>query len=61
MSVEQNLPFQKVQHRVDTVDSQPSNEQGAILVLVTGALMVGEENAREICSSGGIGLTTHAD
>jgi len=38
------LPFQKVQHRVDTVDSQPSNEQGAILVLVTGALMVGEES-----------------
>ncbi|KEF55350.1 nuclear transport factor 2, partial [Exophiala aquamarina CBS 119918] len=38
-----NLPFQKVQHRVDTVDSQPSNEQGAILVLVTGALMVDDQ------------------
>jgi len=36
----QNLPFQKVQHRVDTVDAQPSNETGGILVLVTGALMV---------------------
>jgi hypothetical protein len=39
----QSLPFQKVQHRVDTIDAQPSNEQGAILVLVTGALMVGRK------------------
>ncbi|KAK5060035.1 Nuclear transport factor 2 [Exophiala bonariae] len=38
-----NLPFQKVQHRVDTVDAQPANEQGAILVLVTGALMVDDQ------------------
>jgi hypothetical protein len=36
----QNLPFQKVQHRVDTKDAQPLNQQGGILVLVTGALMV---------------------
>lgn len=36
----QNLPFQKVQHRVDTTDAQPSNETGGILVMVTGALMV---------------------
>ena len=36
----QNLPFQKVQHRVDTKDAQPSNETGGISVLVTGALMV---------------------
>ncbi|KAJ9602875.1 Nuclear transport factor 2 [Cladophialophora chaetospira] len=36
----QNLPFQKVQHRIDTVDSQPFNEQGGILVMVTGALLV---------------------
>lgn len=42
----QNLPFQKVQHRVDTVDSQPSNETGGILVLVTGALMVSHLRGR---------------
>ncbi|OCK82211.1 putative nuclear transport factor NTF-2 [Lepidopterella palustris CBS 459.81] len=36
----QSLPFQKVAHRVDTLDSQPSSETGAILVLVTGALLV---------------------
>ncbi|KAF2191104.1 nuclear transport factor 2 [Zopfia rhizophila CBS 207.26] len=35
----QNLPFQQVQHRSDTIDAQPSAEDG-ILVLVTGALMV---------------------
>ncbi|KIX08284.1 uncharacterized protein Z518_02940 [Rhinocladiella mackenziei CBS 650.93] len=38
-----NLPFQKVQHRVDTTDAQPSNETGGILVLVTGALMVDDQ------------------
>ncbi|KAK5224601.1 Nuclear transport factor 2 [Exophiala xenobiotica] len=38
-----NLPFNKVQHRVDTTDAQPSNEQGGILVLVTGALMVDDQ------------------
>jgi hypothetical protein len=37
----QGLPFQKVQHQVATLDAQPSNEQGGILVLVTGALLVG--------------------
>ncbi|KAL2796880.1 hypothetical protein BJX66DRAFT_323743 [Aspergillus keveii] len=37
------LPFQKVQHQVSTLDAQPSNEQGGILVLVTGALLVDEE------------------
>jgi hypothetical protein len=40
-SLLQNLPFQKVQHRIDTTDAQPFNEQGGILVLVTGALQVG--------------------
>ncbi|KIW33752.1 uncharacterized protein PV07_00576 [Cladophialophora immunda] len=39
----QNLPFQKVQHRVDTTDAQPSNEQGGILVMVTGALLVDDQ------------------
>ncbi|KAL2854402.1 hypothetical protein BJY01DRAFT_243728 [Aspergillus pseudoustus] len=37
------LPFQKVQHQVSTLDAQPSSEQGGILVLVTGALLVDEE------------------
>ncbi|KAI4698106.1 uncharacterized protein J4E84_001240 [Alternaria hordeiaustralica] len=34
----QNLPFQQIQHRTDTVDAQPSADDG-ILVLVTGALL----------------------
>ncbi|KAE9968803.1 Nuclear transport factor 2 [Venturia inaequalis] len=38
-----NLPFQKVAHRVSTLDAQPSNEAGGIMVLVTGALLVDEE------------------
>ncbi|KAE8360660.1 hypothetical protein BDV27DRAFT_37354 [Aspergillus caelatus] len=37
------LPFQKVQHQVGTLNAQPSNENGGILVLVTGALLVDEE------------------
>ncbi|GAM39955.1 nuclear transport factor [Talaromyces pinophilus] len=37
------LPFQKVRHQVATLDAQPSNENGGILVLVTGALLVDEE------------------
>jgi hypothetical protein len=37
----QNLPFQQVAHRADTIDSQPANvSDGSILVLVTGALQV---------------------
>lgn len=36
----QNLPFQKVQHQVATLDAQPSNEAGGIMVMVTGALLV---------------------
>ncbi|PLN79852.1 putative nuclear transport factor NTF-2 [Aspergillus taichungensis] len=38
-----SLPFQKVQHQVSTFDAQPSNAEGGILVLVTGALLVDEE------------------
>nr|AEH41553.1 nuclear transport factor 2 [Endocarpon pusillum] len=38
-----SLPFQKVQHRVDTTDAQPSGQHGGILVMVTGALMVDDE------------------
>ncbi|KAL4896960.1 hypothetical protein BDV59DRAFT_82246 [Aspergillus ambiguus] len=37
------LPFQKVQHQVGTLDAQPSNTEGGILVMVTGALLVDEE------------------
>ena len=39
-ALSQNLPFQKVQHRVDTTDAQPSGDSGGIVVMVTGALMV---------------------
>lgn len=38
----QELPFQKVLHQVATLDAQPSGENGGILVLVTGALLVRE-------------------
>lgn len=37
--VDQNLPFQQIQHRTDTIDAQPSAADG-IIVLVTGALLV---------------------
>ncbi|KAI9786981.1 MAG: Nuclear transport factor 2 [Candelina submexicana] len=37
------LPFQKVAHKIATLDAQPSNESGGILVMVTGALLVDEE------------------
>jgi hypothetical protein len=35
----QCLPFEKVKHAVSTLDAQPS-ENGGILILVTGALLV---------------------
>ncbi|KAF2673528.1 nuclear transport factor 2 [Microthyrium microscopicum] len=38
-----SLPFAKIQHRVDSLDAQPSNETGGILVMVTGALLIDEE------------------
>ncbi|KAJ5683305.1 hypothetical protein N7462_006470 [Penicillium macrosclerotiorum] len=40
--LQQSLPFQKVQHQIATFDAQPSSENG-IIVLVTGALLVDEE------------------
>ena len=40
----QDLPFQNVKHRVDTLDAQPSNEAGGIIVLVTGALQVEDQD-----------------
>merc|ERR1712080_663891 len=39
----QELPFQRIEHQVATVDAQPSNESGGILVVVSGALLVEEE------------------
>ena len=36
----QELPFQRIEHQVATVDAQPSNETGGILVVVSGALLV---------------------
>jgi len=41
--VRQDLPFKKVQHQVSTLDAQPSNPSGGIIVIVTGALLVEEE------------------
>ncbi|KAG5925690.1 Nuclear transport factor 2 [Claviceps africana] len=38
-----NLPFQKVKHQVSTLDAQPSNDNGGIIILVTGQLLVDEE------------------
>ena len=36
----QGLPFENIKHQVSTIDAQPSNEAGGILVMVTGALLV---------------------
>lgn len=38
--IAQELPFQKVAHRVDSLDAQPAAENGSVVVLVTGALLV---------------------
>lgn len=45
------LPFNKIQHRVDTKDAQPSNESGGIMVMVTGALMVGQSSTPNTASA----------
>ena len=39
-TVPQALPFSQIKHQVTTLDAQPSSEDGGILVLVTGALLV---------------------
>jgi hypothetical protein len=39
-TVRQELPFSEIKHQVATLDAQPSSEDGGILVLVTGALLV---------------------
>ncbi|CCG20938.1 NTF2 [Candida margitis] len=38
-----SLPFQKVAHRVSTLDAQPASPNGDILVMVTGELLIDEE------------------
>lgn len=38
-----SLPFQKVRHQVSTLDAQPSHNDGGIVILVTGQLLVDEE------------------
>ncbi|PHH70481.1 hypothetical protein CDD82_7087 [Ophiocordyceps australis] len=38
-----NLPFQQVKHQISTLDAQPSNAEGGIMILVTGQLLVDEE------------------
>ncbi|AXA50992.1 nuclear transport factor [Malassezia restricta] len=35
-----SLPFQKVQHKVDTRDAQPTGDGNSLVVLVTGMLLV---------------------
>ncbi|KYK55155.1 nuclear transport factor 2 [Drechmeria coniospora] len=38
-----SLPFGKVKHQVSTLDAQPGMVQGGIVILVTGQLLVDEE------------------
>lgn len=38
-----SLPFQKVVHRVSTLDAQPASPNGDILVMVTGELLIDDE------------------
>lgn len=35
-----NLAFQKVQHKVETRDAQPTGDGNSLTVMVTGALLV---------------------
>ena len=37
------LPFQKVQHRITTLDAQPASPNGDVLVMITGDLLIDEE------------------
>lgn len=40
----QELPFKKVAHRISTLDAQPSSPSGGgVLVMVTGELLIDEE------------------
>jgi hypothetical protein len=55
----QSLSFEKVQHRVDTTDAQPSSENGGIVVMVTGALMVSCNDLAMLCSTGAKSSSKH--
>ncbi|MDI1493003.1 MAG: Nuclear transport factor 2 [Ramalina farinacea] len=35
-----SLPFEKTQHRIDTLDAQPSSTDGGVMVMVTGKLLI---------------------
>ncbi|CAG8140695.1 unnamed protein product [Penicillium salamii] len=39
-----SLPFKKVEHKVSSLDAQPS-DSGAIVILLTGTLLIDEESA----------------
>ncbi|CAO3590568.1 unnamed protein product [Absidia cylindrospora] len=45
-----NLPFQKVMHRISTIDAQPSVFDGSILVIVSGQLLIDEEQNPQLFS-----------
>lgn len=38
-----SLPFAKVAHRISTLDGQPASPNGDILVMVTGELLIDDE------------------
>lgn len=38
-----SLPFQRVEHKIVTINSQPASPNGDIIVLVTGQLLLDEE------------------
>jgi hypothetical protein len=38
-----SLPFEKVKHEVQTLDAQPTMNDGGVIILVTGKLLVDEE------------------
>lgn len=38
-----SLPFQRVSHRITTLDAQPASSNGDVLVMITGDLLIDEE------------------
>lgn len=38
-----SLPFQRVEHKIATINAQPASANGDVLVLVTGQLLLDEE------------------
>ncbi|SCV05993.1 LANO_0H19746g1_1 [Lachancea nothofagi CBS 11611] len=38
-----SLPFSKVGHRISTLDAQPASANGDVLVMITGDLLIDEE------------------